>query len=251
MNSRAWLIVLILFYQLAPTPAWAADQAWALEQFSDISGDISLIWTNDRVRADFKKYGLVFISKAPAWRVVVYSDTTKRYCECSLEEFRTRFGQRQHRLDPSDRVLKTDRTAKIAGLNSRLYILIHAKKTGKLDWTDKSEVWLTKEVSVPPSIAGLFAEVASLSPQLGVPLRAFRIRNRGMIVRTIDTVAYHKVAIKPNAFSSPKGYTKVSDEVAVLMEEDMDTLIEQQAGAFSSQPVKGESNACLKANQSR
>jgi hypothetical protein len=245
MNGRHWLIVSFLSFQLAVPPALAVNEGRALEQFSDISGEISVIWTKDAVRVNFKKYDVVFITRAPAWRVIVFSDSTKRYCESTLEQFRGRFGQAHYRRDKNDKVLKANKTTKIAGLNASEYILARAKKSGAIDLSDMGEMWMTKELNMPRPIGKLLSEVASMPANLGIPVRAIRVRNRGITVKTLDTLAYHKVPINADTFSWPKGYMKVSDEVAVLIEEDMDSLIELPTDVLSKDSGKRERNALL------
>jgi hypothetical protein len=250
MNSRFWLIVFLLFLWLRGTPALSANQGWTLELFSDMCGQISIIWIKEAIRIDLKKYDLVMISKAPTWRMLIFSDSTKRYCECSLEQFRTRFGQEKQRHDPNDTIIKTKESARLVGLNATKYFLLRKKKQG-LDWSDKCEVWMTKDPNIPIRIGNVLAEMAALPSNYGIPIKALRIRNNGVTVRTIEALAYHQVPIKAGLFKGPVGYKKVNDELAVLMEDDMDTLIEEQADLLSKGSGRHDRNDFPNASRSR
>jgi hypothetical protein len=233
MDRRVWITVAVMFFQLSASPALAKSQGRILTLTSELAGKMSVVWNEDALRITFHKSGLVAIIKRPSWRVQFFSNLTKKYCDYSFEEFRVKFGQSKHRLSPFNRIIACNKTARIAGLNASEYLCARADKTGKIDWSEKSEEWITKDLHMPGPTSTILAETAALPKNYGVPIRIIRYRNYAPASQTIDTIGYHQIALKPDTFTLPSGYRRVADEVSVIMEEDMESLLDAQADYLS------------------
>jgi hypothetical protein len=233
MYRRAWITVAILFFQLTASPALATNQGWVLNLTSEMAGKMSIIWNKDALRMTFHKSGLVAIIKGPRWKVQFFSNLTKKYCEYSFEEFRAKFGQR--RAAPFNKVIACNKTARIVGLKASEYICARADKSGEIDWSEKSEEWITKDLHMPGPTSTILSETAALPKSYGLPIRIIRYRNNLRASRAIDAVSYGRIAIKPDDFIVPSGYRRVADEVSVIMEEDMESLLDAQADYLSKE----------------
>jgi hypothetical protein len=238
MSGLRCLIVVLATFLPVICPAYAKEQGWLLEQTSEISGKQEILWKTDAVRVSFEKNGLIMITKAPDWKVDIFSPYTKRYCQYTFEQFKNKFCQEKQRHKANHVVLKGKKTQTIIGLRVTQYLMAKAKKSGVVDWSDSSELWVTKQLTMPQKVSEVFAEMASLPKGLGVPLRVLRIRNNGLTVRTINTLALHKTAINDSSFKMPTGYKRVSDELGVMLEEDAEGLIAEEANYLTREAEK-------------
>lgn len=238
MSEPRCLIVALATCFLVICPGYAKEPGWLLEQTSQLSGKQDVLWKKDAVRISFEDQHLIMITRAPEWKVDIFSPETKKYCRYSMDQFKSKYCQDKQRHKSSHYVLKGKKTKTIIGLKTCQYLIGRARRSGTIDWSDASELWVTKELTLPQKVSDVFAEMASLPKGIGVPLRVLRMRNNGLIVTTINTLALRKTTVDEAIFKMPTGYERVDDELGVMMGEDAERSIAAEARYLTREAEK-------------
>lgn len=240
----AWTAVFIGFAQ--PALSQKTEPAWAIKQTSYNLGDLDITLAKDGMRWHSDKVGLTILMRAPDWKLNAFNETNKKYLVLDKDEALEVF-QHQRRRDKSgiEAPIRTDKFMTIAGQNAICYCYAHGKggvsssfavdvtkgleKGEKMNAAqrkyianvtshERREYWLSKDIAVSPKISAMIMErVASTKYGDSLPLRLVQIGRDGVRTMMFDTAQVKKVAVSPDIFKLPQGYTKAENKIALLV----------------------------------
>lgn len=198
-------------------------KGWTIDQSSEVAGTVHTQLSSAGMRTTLDRLGLIVISRAPAWNVQVYNESTKKYIDFPYSELKKRLTMGNRKLDVTSikefAPRRTSRTKKIQGLTTFEY---YVEKMASGKKRDKVfDLWVAKDIEAPPPVHIIFNDLMHIPVSTLVPLRAFGPdkRNSGNLIKVLDTYKVSKSTIKPSVFQALGGYRKVKDEIALMMDE--------------------------------
>jgi hypothetical protein len=220
-------------------PPSSSISGWTITQSSNFIGFLACDMTPVGFRMKFDKLGITLIAKAPLWQGYVYNDQSHKYCEMTMEQWTKRFtlGRTGNLKGKNGELLlvakKTGKTSTILGLKSFEWKVFKKSPLPNEPEQLKMVFWLTPDISPPKQIGQIFSGFLQLPLQKGMLLRASH-DNYGRIVPDLDTLEAKKATFQPAIFEPRKGYTKVKDEMQLIMDESTDDMI---GGALDTAPT--------------
>ncbi len=220
----------VLFLQTA----WSApvkQNGLLMDVDSDYFGASTIQVSKDGIRIDSKKLGITIVSHAPEWSVVAFNEHSKSYYEATLEEWKKRVASRTGGRQNVKQDIKQTGKGKIKGQEVKIYRWTdvrtrHGKKRGEPTITD---LYAMQSDLVPRQAAAVIASASDLPPDFGLPMKITRMQKSEPKPKTVlDTLKCSKGPIARSVFFQPKGFKRVSSEVALLMEggdDEMDNLM--------------------------
>lgn len=214
--------------------AWSApvkQTGLLMDVDSDYFGASTIQVSKDGIRIDSKKLGITIVSHAPEWSVVAFNERSKSYYEATLEEWKKRVASRTGGMQNVKQDIKQTGRGKIKGQDVKIYRWTdvrtrHGKKRGSPTITD---LYAMQSDLVPKQAAAVIASASDLPPDFGLPMKITRMQKADTPPKTVlDTRKCSKGQIARSVFFQPKGFKRVSSEVALIMEgadDEMDNLM--------------------------
>lgn len=243
MNSKmtkvsTQIALAVLAFGLALLPcadAAATKQAGlVLEMESTFFGASTIKVSKDGIRIDSKKLGLVIVSHAPSWSVIAFNEKTKAYYEATQEEWRKRLASRtsSKQANRMKQDIKQTGTSKVAGQNTKIYRWsdFYTKGGGskKLNPTI-TDFYASQSSLIPKQAAGVLASSSDLPAEFGLPLKITREEKGTKKLTLLNTTKCVESPLDKTIFFQPKGFKRVSSEVALIMDtgddDEMDSLM--------------------------
>ncbi len=198
---------------------------------SDYFGNSKMQVSKDGIRIDSKKLGITIVSHAPGWSVIAFNERSKSYFEASLEEWKKRVASRAG-MKHGRQEIKLTGASKIQGQKVKIYRWIDDRTRGgrKKPNPVVTEMYAMQSLLVPKEAAAVLSSASDLPPDFGLPMRITRSQlglNKPSMV--LDTLKCKEGAIAKTVFFQPKGFKRVSSEVALIMEggdDDMGDLMD-------------------------
>ncbi len=256
----------------APAKCEKPVQAWEIKQSSYNLGNVDITLAKDGMKWHNDKLGITLLMHAPDWKLNAYNESNKKYLVLNKDEALEMF-QHQRRRDKAsiDAPIRVDKNLVIAGMPAVCYCYAHdtdgvstkfavdvtndLDRGAKLNAAQKKyvdnamkherrEYWLSKDITVNPKVSAVFMEkIAATTYGDSLPLRLVQIGRDSARTTMFDTTQVKKVAVKPDLFKLPAGYTKAENKVALLVNDnDLSGLSEEEPSSLTSkaQPRKHE-----------
>ncbi len=202
-----------------------------MEVESDYFGNSTMKVSKDGIRIDSKKLGITIVSHAPGWSVIAFNERSKSYYEATLDEWKKRVASRAG-MKHGKQEIKLTGTAKIEGQKVKIYRWVDDRTRGGRKKTNPviTDMYAMQSLLVPKQAAAVIASASDLPPDFGLPMRITRsqqgVKKASMV---LDTLKCKEGAIAKTVFFQPKGFKRVSSEVALIMEggdDDMGDLMD-------------------------
>lgn len=181
--------------------------------------------SKDGIRINSKKLGIVIVSHAPSWSVVAFNERSKSYYEATFDEWKKRVAARSGMKHGKQEIVQTGMT-KICGQKAKIY-----------RWTDwysrggrkkinplVTDLYAMQSVLVPKQAAAVIASASDLPADFGLPMRIARSQKGMKSATVLDTLKCKETAIEKTMFVQPKGFKRVTSEVALIMESGDDEM---------------------------
>lgn len=195
-----------------------------MEVESDYFGNSTMKVSKDGIRIDSKKLGITIVSHAPEWSVIAFNERSKSYYEATLEEWKKRVAQRSG-MKHGKQEIKLTGTAKIEGQKVKVYRWVDDRTRSGRKKTNPvvTDMYAMQSLLVPKQAAAVIASASDLPPDFGLPMRITRAQpGTKKASMVLDTLKCKEGAIAKTVFFQPKGFKRVSSEVALIMEGDDD-----------------------------
>jgi hypothetical protein len=212
---------------LALSAAWAGpakQSGLTLEVESDYFGNSTMKVSKDGIRIDSKKLGITIVSHAPGWSVIAFNERSKSYYEATHEEWKKRVASRAG-MKHGKQEIKLTGTAKIEGQKVKVYRWVDDRTRSGRKKTNPvvTCMYAMQSLLVPKEAAAVIASASDLPPDFGLPMRITKLQQGAKKASLVlDTLKCKEGAIAKTVFLQPKGFKRVSSEVALLMEGDDD-----------------------------
>ncbi len=233
----------------APAKCENSVPAWEIKQSSYNLGNVDITLAKDAMKWHNDKLGMTLLMHAPDWKLNAYNEANKKYLVLYKNEALEMF-QHQRRRDKSmiDAPIRVDKNLVIAGMPAVCYCYAHntdgvstkfavavtkgLEHGAKLNAAQKKyvdnamkherrEYWMSKDITVNPKVSGVFMErIAATTYGDSLPLRLIQIGRDGARTTMFDTTLVKKVAVKPDLFKLPAGYTKAENKIALLVNDN-------------------------------
>ncbi|CAN5519451.1 hypothetical protein BH10CYA1_BH10CYA1_54440 [soil metagenome] len=248
----------------APARCEKTVPAWAIEQSSYNLGNVDITVAKEGLKWHNGKLGITLAMHAPDWKLNAYNESNKKYLVLSRDEALEMF-QHHRRRDNADidAPIRVEKNLVIAGMPTVCYLYAHStdgvttkfavdvtkelERGSKLNAAQKTyiekamkrerrEYWLSKDITVSPQMSGVFMEkVATTAYGDRLPLRLVQIGKDGVRTTMFDTKVVKKIAVKPELFKLPAGYTKAENKIALLVNDnDLGALSEDPESSSTS-----------------
>lgn len=214
----------------ADSPGTSKQTGLLLDVKSDYFGNSLMKVSKDGIRIDSKKLGITIVSHAPNWSVIAFNEHSKSFYEATLEDWKKRVSSRSG-IKQGKQEIKQTGTAKIKGQNVRVYRWID-ERTKSLKRPDKivvTDLYAMQSKLVPKQAAAVISSASDLPPDFGLPMRITRSQKGKETATILDTLNCKEGLIAKADFYQPKGFKRVSSEVALLMDgadDEMDGLMD-------------------------
>jgi hypothetical protein len=223
-RAPATLACALMFALSAAWAGPAKQSGLTMEVESDYFGNSTMRVSKDGIRIDSKKLGISIVSHAPGWSVILFNERSKSYYEATLEEWKKRVASRAG-MKHGKQEIKLTGSAKIEGQKVKVYRWVDdTTRSGRKKPNPVStDLYAMQSLLVPKEAAAVLASASDLPPDFGLPMRITRsqlgMKKASMV---LDTLKCKEGAIAKTVFFQPKGFKRVSSEVALIMEGDDD-----------------------------
>lgn len=219
MSLSGFLAALTLLIFLTVAPCLAAKGGgtaeWYLQQNSDVHGPIDSYIGAGGYRLDTRG-GLNIICLPPSWHVFFVNHANRRYYEQTMANAQKK--TEWYETGPKGKsTYEKVGSAKIAGLPCTKYVR-KCTPPGKAT-VIVGEAWVTNELQLPKTTHDAAANSLNIPPSLGVPLRLVSKNVHGVRVTYLDTLTARRSRLMPGVFKLPNSYTRVNDEVSLILDE--------------------------------
>lgn len=231
--GRVALVSLTVF--LTGSPCWAADQAWAFNQYSKLYGKMTVIVSRDNLRFIRPAKGLTTEINGKTGEVFIYNSEFKKYFKTNLTQYEQLEGARLQMLEgylsslPMTKSVNA-KPVKIAGFATQRFSLTSGHKgeaTGKLDSdkvfslsgvsTDGAELWTTSAFALSPANQKAVHIIYQMPPKPGIPLKMTITNQRGgSTVMELDTLAVAQTTFPTAFMKPPANYTRATEYAGVV-----------------------------------
>jgi hypothetical protein len=214
-------IAAVIFSLNLNQSAWAASpkSGWSIDSNSNMMGSVTCKFNDDAAYMRLDKMGLVIISSAPKWNMLVYNDVNKNCMKMTFEQWQKRFGAgmlgKSSKKEPM-KTVTTKKREKILGFSADQILL-----KGKVNGVEQTrmEVWLSTAISAPMQLKSLFRTFLNLPEDMhGMPLRVLTLQN-GKLVPMLEAYKVTKATLAKETFQPLTGYKEVKDEMALMMDD--------------------------------
>jgi hypothetical protein len=236
------LAALIVSLSLSTAESGAAAAAkmtgWSIDSNSNMMGTVSCKFTDDAVYMRLDKMGLVIISTAPKWNMLVYNDLNKNYMNMTRDQWQKRFGSglmSKHSQKEPMTTVATNKEEKILGFSAEQFLV---KRKIKDKMTVSMELWLTRALVGPEQLKALFRTFLNMPQDFkGMPLRVLSNQN-GHLVPIMEAYKVTKTTFPKDTFQTLKGYKEVKDEMALMMDDSDSSGADGLLGTTTPPPGK-------------
>lgn len=181
-------------------------KGWIIQQRSDQGGRSELFICADGIRITSKLMSCIV--QAPKFDAVIFNEQTRRYVQMPYVQWLKRYDTGRKRV-----LKETPETAEIAGLMSRKYIQTSSKSQSK-----RQEIWTTRQLKISPALSDFVLRTIKMPAGLGLPVRmVYLYKDRPPRVE-FDTLSVKETRVPPAAFTLPKGYKKVDNEMELWLD---------------------------------
>ncbi len=262
MSLLATALLLGAGFQSFALPAEADEQGWGLLVNSPHVGKIYVYVTGEGFAISLPKTGAKFVTHAPDWRVIIYNDKTHVYYVERMEDLegltkspKARQATQAGRKATVQQARKgTTRT--IAGCTSTQYFINTYSAEGG---AKQAEAWISNQLHPPRQLSMTLGKIFGIDTSAfpdGMPMQVILTTEGGRRENIYDTVLCQPQTIRSASFNYPPSYTRVDNELAVLVDEksrkkmetilddseDLDTLLSTPGAAGSSGGSKAYSS---------
>jgi hypothetical protein len=210
------LLLASIGFQTFLLPAAAFKKpGWVLRQNSQTYGIVKCILSADGIKMEMGNVKVAIVP--PKWRFTFWNDQTKFYFDESLEDFQKRVPKKTsppgwiRRLEPRKPLVET-----ISGMKAKNWIwhAINPKnpEESKLFY----DFACTENMGLPKRLMEVACICCYVPPGKGMPLRVRGISPTGPKVY-LNTAFISKTMVDSEIFKLPKGYTRVRNEMEVLL----------------------------------
>ncbi len=213
------------FADKTPVEAKSSEKtvpAWVLNVNSNFAGTVLYYITPDAVRMKFDKLGLLMLIKAPKWNALVYNDSNKNYVDLPYDHWKAKFLLRGKKVADKAVVMTPLKTGKMQTIQGvKCYQVIVKKKDPKSKQTEiVAETWIAKDIKTPPQFNSMMKTMLDIPVDVGTPLRVLQMaKTSNKMTVVMDCYKANKVDVKVSEFMPLKGYKKVKDEMAMMLDE--------------------------------
>lgn len=235
------LMVLFTFGALPPaalSKSIASSQmpGWVISQSSNVAGTVFSEITGNALRMKIGRLGLIFTTKGPEWNASVYNEATRNFVEMPYKVWRERFtfscktsSGKTGLLDRNGQLQLTSHATgkfeKICKFKAAQWV-VERKANQKLGLPQQklTELWIASDIKAPPEITQIFCSRLNVPVTKGIPLKAVHLSN-GRMVSVLETLAVEKKLLPASLFEPIKGYRRVKDELALMMDESAEDMV--------------------------
>ena len=259
--------LLLLLFWIPPAPAVSAPKpaaspaGWVIDQRGKHFGREHLV---------VSPLGFKWIAEAPAitvmvlppdGRVVSYNDRNKTYLSATRSDWTKYCGV--HGFELGGRKVRKGKSATIAGLKaSQYFIEARPEPAGKVKTAtargtapgtqtpkppasprdthtilhipiEETEFWVADDIKVAPRLGEIMTKPLGLPSGLGLILRIVEV-DRGKRIISLDTTKAEHLSISASVFAIPKGYRRVRNEVALVMEDSDEEMVSDLFGGSAA-----------------
>lgn len=231
-----------------------------IEQRQRMVGHIRMLITPEMGKLETTHYSLLLPQSGNI--VHLLNDQTRRFTTFTVDQFRKKFSfycddkSRRKEVRRVDHEftdyseLKKLGSAKVAGLNCTQYSRFRTNnKPPPKDKLYIEDIWFTSDIKIPPKMYDTYRRSLGFTfdTKYGVPVRIRETRTwfnkkRKTEEVSYDTISYKKTSqVNKSEFVIPTAYTKVKDEMAVLMDDfggDDSDIFQTQPGGNLMLPPK-------------
>jgi len=211
-------------------------EVWELLQTSELIGPIRCLMCPSGVRLNAEKMGIVWVFKAPQWDAYLYNMESKAFCSFTYDQWKERGffmpaarGKNGERLDrfKGMKVKKTGQSLDIAGCKS-YGVTINLPSGSKY-----GDIWLASGITAPAQFSEVIGKMVQIPIEKGgTPLRARIFERSGHAALVLDTLGASKKRVSASLFDPLKGFRRVKDEMALLL----DSGDSESSSLFASPP---------------
>jgi hypothetical protein len=207
---------------------------WILNEISNFGGPMDCWITAKAIKFKLPKLGLTTIITAPKWDALVYNESTKNMMSSPHDTWTKKFLMHRTAKEGSKKdVYEKDVTKEskiIAGVKTHKVIV--KKNRGSLDKImPVLEVWVAPEIKAPPQFYAMMNALGvKVDDAGGAPLKLTTL-NYGPNdtvsgrISGLECLKAKKTQIPLSEFAPLSGYKKVTDEMALMMDEgDQDMM---------------------------
>lgn len=211
-----------------------------LDMDSDFYGRTKVNVCPSGIRIDSDKLGIVLVSTAPKWNLIAYNPAAKTFYETTLESWRKRIMSGSASKREHHRVVKKQGTVTVGGLKATKYRMVEVlTPEDKMRRRARGDIDLftLNSIMIPKQAVSILSIAPYLPQDLGMPVRIIQYGrdNPAKGQKTVmDTTKGQTAMIPGSVFAAPKGFRRVSSEVALLMEsedDEMTGMLESLKGA--------------------
>ncbi|MBA3994616.1 MAG: hypothetical protein C0469_13910 [Cyanobacteria bacterium DS2.3.42] len=209
------LLLASICSQTYAAPANAKKPGWVLRQNSQTYGIVKCTVSADGIKMEMGNVQVGIVP--PKWQFTFWNDQTKFYFDESLEEFQKRIPRKTlnagwlKRLERKKPYVETISGVKADNWTWYGYDPKNPKKTHLL-----YDFACTREMGLPPRLMEVASICCYLPVGKGMPLRVVGETASGTKV-FLNTTFISKTMVDPAIFKLPKGYTRVRNEMEVLL----------------------------------
>lgn len=227
---------------LAPH-AQADSRGWVLTQRSSNFGDAYIYISPEGLRMVSPKMGCTIVTCAPGWAVTFYNERTRQYYTSTFEKWNQEVTQRMQSRGQSlaDRPWSRGGISGVAGLKATQFSIRNASvgsRAGHRQQVSAADCWVADEIQVPHQISEMISHTYGLPNTRSFPLRISLVQNGAPTV-ALDTYRSQTCAIPTTYFGVPQGFTRVSSQAEVMMDDETKQIFNDMA---SDQPGLSSGN---------
>jgi hypothetical protein len=235
------LAALIVSLTLSADESGAAastKMGWSIDSTSNMMGTVNCKFTDEAVFMRLDKMGLVIITTAPKWNMLVYNDVNKNSMKMTKEQWQKRFGSGLMSKRTQKEPVTTEATNKKEKIIGYAAEQLLVKKKVKDKISVSMELWLAKAIDGPAQLKALFRTFLNLPEDFkGMPLRVLANQN-GHLVPILEAYKVTKTTFPKDTFQALTGYKEVKDEMALMMDDSDEKGAESLLGTPTAPPGK-------------
>jgi len=215
---------IVLPYVVMANDAQSTKQlaGWEIDYDSKFAGLITLKLCEKGLYLKLEKISLTIICSEPTWACHIYNDLTRRSMTMSGSRWKARFTQNVLKYRTSDplrvKTIVTPTIQTIGGVTASKIILQKTQENGS---TQLSELWIARDLSVPPQFKDLLNMALNLPKEInGTPIRVSIIEQTPYGSRSYQVLSAYKVrgtTFSPNDFEPLPGYKEVQNQSSLMV----------------------------------
>lgn len=210
------LLLASICCQSSILPVQAAKKpGWALRQNSQTYGIVKCTLSADGIKMEMGNVKVAIVP--PKWRFTFWNDQSKFYFEESLEDFEKRVPKKKtppgwiRTLTPLNPHVET-----ISGMKSKNWRWQVLNPKNPNEFVLFYDFACTESMGLPKRLTEVASICCYVPTGKGMPLRVIGSTPTGRKI-FLNTTFISKTMVDPEIFKMPKGYTKVRNEMEVLL----------------------------------